>query len=417
MSAEDVRAMIAAAEPVASGLEIVCVADVQARPVEWLWPGRIALGKLTLIVGDPGLGKSMFTLMLAANVTRGRPWPVDATECPLGSVLLVSAEDDVADTIRPRLEAAAADLSRVHCAGLVKEAGARRGLSLETDVALIAARATALGDCRLVIIDPVSAFLGATDSHNNAEVRGLLAMLAEMAARLGVAVVLVSHLNKAGERSRALYRPTGSLAFVAAARASYIIARDAEDPKRRLVLPIKNNLAEDHTGLAYGLITGTNGAPCLAFEPDPVTITADEALSGASAGPSPRDAAADWLRERLANGPVLAADVWADAHAEGLAEATVKRAKRQLRVVARKTKGRLEGGWLWRLPTAAGAREQDHAPEGDQPSTGTDVIPFAFFEETDPLRRGSLAEEDHRKALGEDDPLPSPDPEQLVVEI
>ncbi len=375
--ADDVRSIVESAKP-ACGLETVCVVNVEARSVRWLWPGRFALGKVSIIAGDPGLGKSQFTIRLAAHVSRGRPWPVDETECPLGSVLLVSAEDDVADTIRPRLEAADADLSRVHCVGLVAGANGRRGLSLETDVTLLASKVAELGDCRLIVIDPVSAFMGATDSHNNAEVRGLLALLSDMAAERSIAVVLVTHLNKGGERSNAMYRATGSLAFVAAARAAYVVTRDKDDPKRRLFLPLKNNLAEARTGLAYRVVTAGNGAPSLAFEPDPVTTTADEALSGVAAGPKPRDEAADWLRERLAGGSVLAADIWADARAAGLAEATVKRAKRRLGVVTDKTRGKLAGGWSWRLPDA----EEDQSAEGDQICSGIKLIPFG---EGDPL--------------------------------
>jgi RecA-family ATPase len=173
-------------------LEVVRVADVQAEPIRWLWENRFALGKVNLVCGDPGLGKSILVLTIAAHVSRGRPWPVDHTPCPLGDVLLVSGEDDLADTVRPRLEAAGADLDRIHMIGLVRSKSGRRGFCLEKDVARLATLIEAMdGRCRLVEIDPVSAFLGQVDCHNNADVRALLVGLTEMATRLRIAVVLV----------------------------------------------------------------------------------------------------------------------------------------------------------------------------------------------------------------------------------
>jgi RecA-family ATPase len=169
----------------AGELEVVRVADVQSEPVRWLWPNRSALGKVSLIAGDPGLGKSILTLTMAAHVSRGRPWPVDRTVCPLGDVLLVSGEDDLADNVRPRLEAAGADLERISMVGLVKSRESRRGFCLEKDIGRLTTLIEAMdGRCRLVEIDPVSAFLGAVDSHNNADVRALLVGLSEMASRL-----------------------------------------------------------------------------------------------------------------------------------------------------------------------------------------------------------------------------------------
>jgi hypothetical protein len=190
-----------------------------------------------------------------------------------------------------------------------------------------------------------------------------------------------------------IYRATGSLAFVAAARAAFAIARDKDDPKRRLILPMKNNLADDQSGLAYRVATGLNGAPCLLFEPEPVTISADDALAGAGTGPRPRDEATEWLRALLADGPVPAAQVWEEAKAAGFTEVTCKRAKRQLRVETYKPKGSLAGGWMWRLPGA----------EGDHLAGAGGVIPFGMSE---PLRRGSEREEDHRRAPRRSDPLP-----------
>jgi hypothetical protein len=134
-----------------------------------------------------------------------------------------------------------------------------------------------------------------------------------------------------------------------------------------------------------------------------VIVTADEALAGAGGGPRPREEATDWLRERLAAGPVPANDIWKEAKAAGFAEATVKRAKRQLGVETFKAKGSLGGGWMWRFPGSEGDHEGDQNPEGDHPAGAREVIPFGT---SDPLRRGSEREEDHRRALGGNGTLP-----------
>ena len=130
-------------------------------------------------------------------------------------------------------------------------------------------------ECRLVTIDPVSAYLGGTDSHNNADIRALLAPLAAMASRHKVAVVAVTHLNKA-QQANALYRASGSLAFVAAARAAYSVTKDPDDPDRRLILPLKNNLGDDKTGFAYRIVEADNGAPVLQWEDELVEMTLED---------------------------------------------------------------------------------------------------------------------------------------------
>jgi len=225
------------------------VADVKAEPIRWSWPGRIARGKITMIAGHPGLGKSQIAIAMSAVITKVGRWPVDGTPCDPGTVMILSAEDDVADTIRPRLEAAGADLAKVEVLDGVIDAFDTEGnpisrpLNLRTDIARLDALFALRRDLAMLIVDPVAAYLGATDSHVNADVRALLAPLAALATKHQVAVILISHLNKGGANADALMRVTGSLAFVAAARAAFIVAKDSENPARRLFLPAKNNIA------------------------------------------------------------------------------------------------------------------------------------------------------------------------------
>ncbi|MCB9845306.1 MAG: AAA family ATPase [Phycisphaeraceae bacterium] len=264
----------------AGGAIVVRLADVTPEPVSWLWPGRIALGKVTLIAGDPGLGKSFLTLDMAARISSGAGWP-DGGERPApGGVVLLSAEDSIADTIRPRLDAAGADPARIIALESIRSLGENgrvcaRSFDLSRDLPALDAAVESVGDCRLVVIDPVTAYLGGVDSHKNAEIRGLLAPLGELAMRHRVAVVAVTHLNKAGG-GPAIYRAMGSLAFAAAARAAWAVSKDRADPMRRLLLPIKNNLAPDAGGLAYRI---DGAGPAVAWEAGTVHVSADEALA------------------------------------------------------------------------------------------------------------------------------------------
>lgn len=371
--AEAVRRGIAAARPAEPETRhraaTVRVSDIEPQPIRWLWPGRIARGKVSLIAGDPGLGKSLVTLAMAAVVTRGGRWPVDGGHAPQGDVILLSAEDDVADTIRPRLEAAGADVRRIYAITMVRDVDPATGtevprtFSLRRDIPVLGELITRYPEAKLVVIDPITAYTDGTDTHRNADVRGLLAPLAELAQRTGVAVVCVTHLNKAGGQS-AIYRTTGSLAFVAAARSAMLVTRDPDDPARRLLLSAKNNLAPDSAGLAYRVGVAETGAPRVEWEAEPVTITADEALSALDAqrvSGEDRSAlgdAMDWLRELLAEGPVPAQQVRREAEDAGYAWATIRRAQERLGVeICRQGFGR-EGTWVWALPAQTAELEK-----------------------------------------------------------
>ena len=356
-----------------SVIRSVRVGDVEPQPVHWLWRDKIALGKLTLLSGDPGLGKSLVTLAIAAAVSRGARWPVGGGNAPIGSVVILSAEDAVADTIRPRLDAAGADCYAIYVLQAVIEIDetseeTERCLSLATDVDRIAVLVSKLGDCRLIVIDPISAYLGSADSHKNAEVRAVLSPLADMAENLNVAILAVTHLNKSG--GNAMYRNMGSIAFTAAARASWVVTKDRDDPDRRLVLPVKNNLAQDRLGMAYCVQAAENGAPVVMWESEPVDVDINDALSTASDEfRSERDDAIDWLKEELKDGiEVSSKELQKRARDAGHSWATVRRAQSELGIKPKK-KG-IDSAWVWRLPwrETGTVASKMITPEGVQPS-------------------------------------------------
>lgn len=346
--------------------------EVEPRPVNWLWPGRIARGKVSIVAGHPGLGKSQLTVSVAAVVTTGDRWPVDDTQAPLGRVVILSAEDDPADTIVPRLMAAGAALERVEFIEASIDEDRHRTVDVVRDLEVLDRELAKLGDVTLLVVDPITAYLGGIDTHRTSDVRGALAPLADVAMRRNIAVVAVSHLRKAAG-AEALMRITGSAAFVAAARATYVVAKDPEDDGRRLFLPAKNNLGDDRTGLAFRIEPATIGdgieTSRVAWESEPVTITADEALAPAvdHEARAERDVAAGWLRDYLSDGPRSSRDVKGAAIDAGLAWSTVRRAKDQLGIRARKTG--FDGGWEWALPSQ-GASEGAHEDAEDAQRVG-----------------------------------------------
>jgi RecA-family ATPase len=211
----EVRRIVTEAEEVQPehGLELRRVSNITSRPVQWLCPGRVARGKVTMLAGHPGLGKSQLALAIAAILTTGGRWPADGARAQIGSAIILSAEDDPEDTIRPRLDAAGADLARCHVIGAVCDRGhggreTRRGFSVVDDLPRLAMALSEIGDAALVVIDPITAYLGATDSHRNAEVRAALAPLAELAAQYRVAVLAISHLRKSPD-GEAILRVSG----------------------------------------------------------------------------------------------------------------------------------------------------------------------------------------------------------------
>lgn len=356
-----------------------CLSDVTPYPAAWLWPGRIPLGALTLLIGDPGRGKSLVTLDLAARVTTGRGWPgagPDAVVDDPGDVLLLSAEDSLSRTVRARLIALGADLQRVHYlnAGLWREVSEadpwlnpqridapttfgytpmQAYYALQRDAGKLREAVAALPDCRLVVIDPVTAYLHEGFFGKVEEARQHVAPLVTLADTSGAAVVAVAHRDLGPDSGDVQRRQLRALATLA--RAIHLVDRLPHDPRRRVFAPIKNNLAEPQSPLEFELRSNHNG-PEIHWSDAPCDLTAEDLLQDASPSRGPQrrvpeiDRACAWLQGALAAGPVGSRDLAARAAAAGIQERLLKRARERLGVVAAKH-GVEPGCWVCNLPS------------------------------------------------------------------
>ena len=264
-------------------LVTVCAADIERRSLEPLWDGVLWIGKPTLLVGDPGKGKSLVTLDIAARVTTGQPWPCSDVEREPGAVMLLSAEDDADDTIVPRLEAAGADLSKVHIINGVRGKNGIDWLALDKHWRELTEGMRQFKPS-LLVIDPLSSFMGRADTNHEGESRKVLAGLAELAKQSRTAVLAVRHFRK-GASDSAQGRVIGSVAFTAAARAVYGVTPDPEDEDFRLLLCLKCNLAADTFGYRFRVIETPTGDPCVTWDSTHEYRTAEELLgSGGTTG-------------------------------------------------------------------------------------------------------------------------------------
>jgi len=315
---------------------------VEPEKVTWLWNKRFAAGKLNIVHGDPGVGKTWAVLDILSHVTTGRPF-CDGAPCEAGEVMFVTAEDGIADTIRPRLDLLGADVSRAHCLDLVRVDGREVALDLDKHMCALGTWLKSHPNVKAVGIDPLAAFLGKIDSHRNSEVRGVLGRLAKLAENRGVAILAIDHKAKAA--GKAIYAGIGSIAFTAAPRAVWTVTADPDDPGRRLFLPVKMNLAQVE-GLAFRLTDQG-----LAWEDGAVTVSADEVA--ADTGETPRAEAKEWIRDMLRDGPCPAEVIEKQATKDHICMRTLKYAKKELGVKSI----RRDGVWSWAYPEKATAKE------------------------------------------------------------
>ena len=313
------------------------LSDVKKKETEWLWPQRIPLGELTIIEGDPGTNKSSLTIDLAARVSTGRPMPGEAQGIA-GRVLLLSAEESLGKTVRQRLEAAGADCSQI----VVVE----DSLSISNDLNDIEEAAISLA-AKLVIIDPLSAFVGGY-AHSEQAVRQALTPLAKFAERANVAVVMIRHLTKSGGR-RALYRGNGSIGIVAVARSAFLVGKDPDDEDMRVFCHIKSNLGPLAPAMLFEPVTHASGGFCIEWRGE-CDYTADDLLGPAKPSGVKLERAKALLTKLLADGPVEQKVIVEAGAAEGISLRTLERSKRILGVVSIREGFGAEGVAFWSLP-------------------------------------------------------------------
>ena len=338
-------------------LVTVCAADIKPEHVEWLVDQSFPLGMLAVIGGQPGLGKSQISINLAAGVTTGKGLPGTGSFNNLGSVIILANEDDAARTIRPRLDAAGADISKVH----IVEGVAREGVDvdmfqLDLDIADLRERALQIGDVKLIVIDPPSAYLGTkVDSYKDSDVRGMLMPLGKLAQETGAMILLIVHLNKRTDGG-AQQRFSGSTAWTAAPRVGFMVA---EDPltKQRFMLPVKNNIGDDRLGYQYHIAEklihygGQTFKSSYIVWDQTTSRSVAELLTPPKANkPDAVGVAKDFLEDELANAPLPVDQIQAAAKAAGISWPSVLRAKSTMLITSEK----VGSGWTWTLLTAKG---------------------------------------------------------------
>lgn len=310
-------------------LKIIHMNEVESKTVNFLWYPYIPYGKLTIIQGDPGEGKTTAVLQIAAALTKGDRLPGDETDRAAVDVIYQTAEDGLADTVKPRLEAAGADCSRVH---VIDES--EQGLSLldeRIESAIIQTGA------KLVILDPIQAYLGAgVDMHRANEIRPVMKHLGDIAEKYGCAIILIGHMNKASG-SKSTYRGLGSIDIQATARSVLIVARVKDDPDCRVIAHDKSSLAPEGQSISFRLSEETG----FVWE-GPIDLTVEELLNGDS-NISKLDEAKTFLKNILSDGPRYSNEIFAEAHKENLKDRTLHSAKKKLAIKSIKEGDR----WKW----------------------------------------------------------------------
>ena len=328
---------------------------ITPEAIDWLFPGWLAAGKFHLIAGRPGTGKTTISIKFAATISGGGLWP-DGTPAEVGDVVIWSGEDGLADTLVPRLLAHGADMARIHFVDGVNEGAKRRPFAPASDTGLLRQTLAMLPNPKLLIIDPVIVVVSG-DSHKGGDVRRGLQPLADLAETTGVAVLGITHFNKGSADADPLDRVMGSQAFGAVARVVMGVAGAGEDGGERKMVRIKSNIGPDDGGYAFTLeqtrVPARDGHTAQTVHwSGPLTGSARTLLAASEPVPThaPSASAVEWLRDRLAFGSAAVVELQTEAEGAGHAWRTVERAKRTLRVQAKKSA--MTGGWEWELPKA-----------------------------------------------------------------
>jgi AAA domain len=323
------------------------MSDIQPESVRWLWDRRIACGKLSLLVGDPGVSKSTLTIDWVARVTQGKAFPYGGGLEEPANVVMLTAEDGLADTVHGRLTLAGADLKRVHVLEGVAAGTQVQQFDLE-DIPMLEA-AIEQKRAALVTVDPIVAYMGEkTNTDRDSAIRRVLRPIAKLAETHRVAIIGLMHLNKSEQR-QVIYRVGGSIGFVGTARSTLLIVQDPANEDRRIIGRIKGNIGRRPPDLSYVLVDHGD-LSSIRWE-DQVSSVKVESFIGPPQDESriaDRSDAADFLETALKSGPSSATTLIKDARKAGICERTLRDAKRKLGVADEW----VERTSYWRLPTS-----------------------------------------------------------------
>lgn len=314
----------------AQELNLIKMSEIQSEEIEWLWYPFIPYGKLTIIQGDPGDGKTTLALNIAAKLSRGESLDEEMKISEPINIIYQTAEDGLADTVKPRLELADADCERILVIDESSEALSMADERLE--------EAIKLTNAKLLILDPIQAYLGAgTDINRANEARDMTKKLGALAEKHKCAVLLIGHMNKASG-TKASYRGIGSIDFFAVARSVLLVGRIEGEESLRAVVQIKNNLAAFGNSKAFEL--SEEGFRWIGD----YDISADEVLGGIAPKANKLDQAKRLLLE-LAEGTnrMQSKDIFEIAKEEEISKRTLENAKRELNISAKK----INNTWYW----------------------------------------------------------------------
>lgn len=338
-------------------LVVVRASEITERPIRWLWPGYIPLGKVTLLAGRPKTAKSTLLCDLAARVSRGHPMPyADRASARRGRVVLCMAEDDPEDMTVPRLRAAGADLDMIDIVRCVRSDRGDRGLDIARDIAALDDRCKS-GEVVLIVLDPIMSFIGAdTDTNNDASTRYALWPIKSLAERYGVAVVFNHHQRKdSGDDLQAA--AMGSTAFTGVPRATFAVCHDPSDKERKLIICTGMNVGPEPMTLAFAVRSSeVADASIIAWADKPLDLD-ERGYRQLVREQASRDAgseltkAIDFLDRILGPGPMASKTLEGFARGEAIAERTLDRARKELGCTRKKL---ADGTWMVGLPGAFG---------------------------------------------------------------
>lgn len=320
-------------------LPFPCLSNIEPKKMSWIWGGRIPLGMLTLIAGDPGLGKSFLSIWICSRLSMGREFPDNAAPTFSGGTIYLAAEDSAAYAIRPRADANLADTTRIH---ILEDSS----LDIAEDLERIRAKVDEDPTIKLLVIDPLNSFLGQADYFKDTSVRSVLAPLCRFIEEREIACVGIMHLNKKIDLG-GIYRIGGSIAFAGVARSVLAVTQHPEDEDRRLLRPLKMNYAKRPAALSFRVDDDLR----LSFDIDPVVIDHDETLSPKVAEDGADNSfAVEWLRERLAGeGEELKSLIKAAADV-GISRRTVFYCKKKIGIITHASGFGKDKTSVWELP-------------------------------------------------------------------